>query len=734
MRIIKSFFLSGILFFSFYSDAYAQQQISVKVSPDVNVSINGLLDLDRSKYFNLASSVKEIHKINSDSRFDYYFKDLEMTVGRQLGLVFSETRWGNGFKEDAARPGYMDIDFFKSKANPNDNGLEAIKNIFGSNQGLANHDRHSAYPDFMETYTKEGKEDEKYPVNNEAAAEMVAHMLKYKYTDFQRPSYFELVNEPNWRFWGDQRFQDFHTVTRNKVKEMDIATEIGGPCYSVSYFYKDQFGSLSSLTNFIDNTNFELDFYSFHSYDYMKWDDAVGDFTGSITSGLPLESVFDALASYTFNKYGKELTYVGSEHGGYITDGDNRDFALDKLANQHFPGTGFEFEMKKRSIDNFIMVNSTIANTLTYMNHPHIVKKAVPFILLESAGWDPYYYSSLLVKEDFNKNSNNWSEAKLIHFFEYFADVKGRRIESFSADTDIQHHAFVDNKTLILLFHNQSNEPGNIDVEIDDINNPIQDMKIRRLTRGADFRATLSEESIDAINEVSISGQESIVLFVNYQNAIESTEEVNELIHYSPETANVFSGTKEFNITIPEHKKAKYAIVRVGISRSAGNGKEVGIKLNGKTLNVPIEDCADRITQSDYATTKIIKVHGSWLTEDNKVEVSFPDSKSGGVGAVAIRAALMDTEREDDDLVTGLEDEALEKRFKLFPNPTENQLKIATEKSGNVHVIDLSGKVILKKGIKAGYSILDLTKLARGNYILKFFNAQGVISKKIILQ
>ncbi len=712
-----------------------QQQISVQVSPSIDVSINGHLTLDRSKYFNLSTAAHQVHKIDNDTRFNYYFNDLEMTVGRQLGLVFSETRWGDGFKEDISRPGYMDIDFFISKATPNDNGLDALKGIFGEKQGLANHDRHSAYPDFMETYTKEGKEDEKYPVNNEAAAEMVAHMLKYNYTDFQRPSYFELVNEPNWRFWSDQRFHEFHTVTRNKVKEMGIDTEIGGPCYSVSYFYRDKFGSLSSLTNFIDNTNFELDFYSFHTYDYMKWDDVVGDFTGTINSGLPLESVFDALASYTYNKYGRELTYVSSEHGGYITDPDNRTFALDKLADQHFPGTGFEFEMEKRSIDNFIMVNSTIANTMTFMSHPHIVKKAVPFILLESAGWDPYYYSSLLVKENFNKNSNNWSEAKLIHFFEFFADVKGRRIESYTDDTDIQHHAFVHDNQLMLLFHNQSNEAGTIDIAIDEIgNNPIQNIMLRRLTRGVDFRATLSEESIADVNEIEVKGQESLIVFVDYQNAIEKTDEVNETMHYSAETANVFSGSKVFNVTIPEHKKAKYAIVRVGISREAGDGKEVIIKLNGRNLAVPLEDCADRLTQSDYATTKIVKVHGSWIQENNEVEVTFADGRSGGVGAVAIRAALMDTEREDDDLVTGIDDIDTNAGFNLYPMPTENRIKFTSEKSGFIQIFDLSGKVVLKKPINSGITTIDVSRLSNGNYILKFLGEKTVFSEKIIIQ
>ncbi|TRX57606.1 T9SS type A sorting domain-containing protein [Fulvivirga sp. M361] len=712
----------------------AQQQIKVNVSPSVSASINGQLELDRKKYFNLAASSSEINwNIQDQTRFDYYFKDLEMTVGRQLGLVYGETRWGNGLREDAARPGYMDIAFFKSKMNPNDNGLDALKGIFGNRQGLVTHDRRSAYPDFMETYTKSGGEEEKYPTNNEAAAEIVAHLLKYKYTDFQRPSYFELVNEPGWRFWGDQRFAEFHTAAKQKVDEMGISTEIGGPCYSVSYFYRKEYDQLSNITNFIDATNFELDFYSFHSYDYMKWDESAKDFTGSVSSGLPLDGVFDALASYTYNKFGKELSFIGSEHGGYITDPQNREDALNALADQHFPGSGFEHEMEKRSIDNFIMVNSAIANTLTFMNHPHIVKKTVPFILLESSRWDPYYYSSLLVKENFDKNSDKWAESKLIDFFRYFDGVKGRRVESFTTDTDIQHMSFVDGNTLTMLFHNQSNEEGTIDIDIDDIGNSIEELKIRRLGRGNDFRPVFEETTLSSVNDIQIGAQESIVLFATYQNTIQEDDIVDEIAHYAAETATKFSGSKTFTVQIPDHKRAKYAIVRVGLNRPSGASKDVNITLNGVSLSVPVENAADRITQSDngYSTTKIIKVAGRFLKESNDIEVSFPDGKSGGVGAVVLRAAIMGQERVD--VVTGIESH-LGQNFIMYPNPADRRLTVKTSKPGEIQIINLTGKVMLTSELSQGSTSLDLGDLAKGSYIIQFMHMDGVSSKKLILK
>ncbi|MDN5213112.1 T9SS type A sorting domain-containing protein [Fulvivirgaceae bacterium BMA12] len=711
-----------------------QQQITVNVSPGISASINGELELKREKYFNLAASSGEIAgKLNDQSRFDAYFKDMEMTVGRQLGMVFSEKNWGNNsLREDPGRPGYMDVDYFISKKNPNDNGLDELKAIFGDRQGIANHDRHNGYPDFMDQYTIDGSNGESYPTNNDAAAEMVAYLLKHRYTDFRRPSYFELVNEPHWKFWGDPRFVEFHTKAKEKVDALNIPTEIGGPCFSVAYFYRKEYESTSSIIRFMDDTNFSLDFYSFHAYDYMRWDDTANDFVGTVTSGLPLEGVFDALAGYTFNKYGKEFTYVASEHGGYITDADNRTMALNQLADKYFPGSGFAHEMEKRSIDNFIMVNSTIANTLVFMNHPHIVKKSVPFILLESAGWDPYYYSSLLVKENFDKNSPNYAESKLIDFYKYFAGVKGRRIESFTADTDIQHMSFVDGKKLIMLFHNQSNEPGELDIDIEDIENTMQEIKVRKLSRGIDFRPVLTEETATDLDDIIIEGQGSVVVFVSYENDIEEDDKVDEVTHYSLETSAQFNGSKTFTVDIPEHKKAKYGILRVGVSRDVNNAREMEIKLNGTSLNVPLEDCADRITQTDqvYATTKIVKVDGNLLREKNTIEVSFPDGKSGGVGAVVVRAALMDREREG--VVAGA-DSFQDRSFEVYPVPGKGLLNVKSHTGGKLQIIDFTGKTVWDQYVKAGVIKIDINNLSRGNYVVRIVNKNTVKTRKIFL-
>jgi hypothetical protein len=167
------------------------------------------------------------------------------------------------------------------------------------------------------------------------------------------------------------------------------STLIGGPCSSVGYYYRDEYQQLDNFISFIDNTNADLDFYSFHVYDYMGWNASKNDFTGRVSTGLPIAGVIDALGGYMRNTYNKDLKMVISEHGGYISSSTGEEVETASLANQYFPGNGFDWDMERRSIANHIMVSSAIANTMMFMDNPHVIEKSVPFILMESFGWDP---------------------------------------------------------------------------------------------------------------------------------------------------------------------------------------------------------------------------------------------------------------------------------------------------------------------------------------------------------
>ncbi len=647
-RIALKCSLLSLMTLSSYS-VMSQIKAVTECFPTVTKSVCGVSSFEREKFINMAGSSKEAENNCSAEQAKYLFEELGITFGRSLGMVKSEYNHSKSLREDSERAGYTDLDYLQEMCQPTELIGDYFNKIFGESENTALHDAHDTYPPYMPKYNTSKSQEHKhdFPENSDAAGELVAHILKYKYTDFTRPKFYEPVNEPTWEVWSDSRFVDMHTQIKRHVDGLGLDVEVGGPCLSVSSFYGNNYASTKGICQFMDDTNFGLDFYSFHSYDYYRWNRESKKFEGEINSGAPLEGVFDALASYSYNTFGREFSYVATEHGGYMSGksygvpgGDIRQEAFDYYANTYFPGEGFEYELERRSVDNFLMISSAISNTMVYMNQPHIVKKAVPFILLDTSKWDPYYYATLLVRDNFDKTSDSSVICPLIYFYEFFKGVEGEFVHSRCNSGDLQHLAYANDDELILLYHNVSNEGGEVSINLNDFDQKIKGVKIRRVGRyDGSLKPYLTEEQTESISNFSIAPQESVAIFISTKGELEITEQLEESVHYATEQRVQFVGAHTFELNIPDSSPIEESLLRVGINRKSGVQDGIRIKLNGVELSQEKELSADRYTGNNgYTTTRMISLPKGAIKEKNSVEVSFDDGGEGGVGAVVVRA------------------------------------------------------------------------------------------------
>ncbi|MEM6884990.1 MAG: beta-agarase [Verrucomicrobiota bacterium] len=613
------------------------------VDPGTTRAIGGISELDRKVYFSVCDPGAGFeNRIKDDAMYDYLVNELDISFGRLLGPV----KWtAKSLKEDPNRPGYADIEPLK-KTKPQE-GSEKFRQDFGSNLDVAAHGFHNAFPEFMGQFTTElSMKDEKHPQwipeNIDAAAELAAAVFKYTYTDFTRPRYYEPVNEPHWSFFGEQHMADWHLKMKEKVKEATPEVQVGGLCMSVSYFYKFNYRSFQGISSFVENTKGQMDFYSFHTYDYLRWHEDKNELYGRLQSGLTLEGSLDLVQNYTMNSLGREVEVVISEHGGYIGGHDPKgEFDGEAVASiilkQHYPDadlSSWEYEMKKRSIASFGHVSSCIANTLGFMDHPHTVKKAVPFLLINTWSWDPKYYAGLYVPKDYT-DKEEWVESDMALFYRFFRGVSGRRVKALCSDPDLQARAFVDGSQLFLVVNNQSFEEESVNlhgIETDSI-------QVRRFGRNADFTTSYAEETMDTPEVLQVAGRESLVIIADYGQPIQELAKVNEVNYYATETIKPVKEAT-FQIEIPANTELEYAQLRIGLTREPDASPEAIVTLNGKTLKVPLEDSAGRFTEKEYAMTKLIPLDVADLQEQNTVTISFPDSDEGYVGTAVIRGAV----------------------------------------------------------------------------------------------
>ncbi|MEO0795503.1 MAG: beta-agarase [Verrucomicrobiota bacterium] len=608
----------------------------IVIEPEVTRAVGGVSEVDRERYFSVCDPGTGFDKrMSGEGVYDELVNELGVTFGRQLGPV----KWtASQLPEDPERPGYADVSSLKDRKLPKPG--EAFYEAYKPNLDVAAHGNHNAYPEYMGKYELEGAnyhgDPEWIPENIDAAAELAAAVFQYNYTDFDRPKYFEPLNEPHWMYFSDEHMAAWHLAVKEKIQQTMPEVEVGGMCQSVSYFFRDNYQNFNGMKNFYDNTEGKMDFYSFHSYDYFKWED--DDFRGRVQSGSPLEGSLDLLQNYIVLEGGDEVDVVISEHGGYVNvqpkgmyDGEA---LAAEIAAKHFPEETWENELKKRSIIGFAHVSSIIANTLTFIDHPHTVVKSVPFLLPNTWNWDEKYYAGLYVPENYT-DKTKWVPTTMLDFYKLFRDVDGRRVKVTSNEPDLQTRAFVDGSKLFLVVNNQSWRPESVDlygIEADTV-------KVRRFGRNKDYTAYYTEDEISTPETLKVAGRESMVVIAEYDEPILETAAVNEVVCYADKTRQPLKDAT-FNITVPVDEEIDYAVLRVAMTRPSGMSHEPTIIFNGKVLEVPLEDAADRFDKGEYGTTKFIQLDPADLLAENTVTVGFSDSGEGAVGAAVIRAGV----------------------------------------------------------------------------------------------
>ena len=294
-----------------------------------------------------------------------------------------------------------------------------------------------------------------------------------------------------------------------------------------------------------------------------------------------------------------------------------------------------------RSIAEFNKISGIIANTMVFMDHPHIVKKAVPFLLLESMYWDPKYYSTLYVPYDFT-DKQRWVETKLSLFYRLMRGIKGQRVWVHSDDPDVQIHAVVKGAKTFVLLNNLSNNDHSLDWELP----TPKSANYRSLSRALDYTPYYSEKNLPVIKSgldfpSVLKARESAVLALDYGDDISFKKAYNEVAFYGDKTLVSINQDAEFNVQVPNADSVAESFIRVGISRPGNSGYQIQITLNDEELHVPLENATDRIDNGiDYASCKIIPIPPGLLDEENSISVSFPDGQPGSVGSVVIRASF----------------------------------------------------------------------------------------------
>ncbi|XP_046547168.1 uncharacterized protein LOC124257192 [Haliotis rubra] len=235
-----------------------------------------------------------------------------------------------------------------------------------------------------------------FPNNIDAASEFVSLMVQSAkdFTGGRIPKIFEVLNEPDWyeKTIDPQTNIDFHRAVADKLKKR-IGMKVCGPSYTSMILRQadeNNFSNWKKTAKFLDMSLDHLDFFSFHSYNYLRISGSTNSYFG--INEARLVASLDMVENYSHIKKGKNVQLINTEFGLGNMFGVDADFE-DGLTDFHtiYQPNGFMFTFlnMREFIDRvtiFLLSNeqfpghSTLRNSLfTIDGHPLEMTKFFTF-------------------------------------------------------------------------------------------------------------------------------------------------------------------------------------------------------------------------------------------------------------------------------------------------------------------------------------------------------------------
>lgn len=712
----------------------AQQAIKVDVNLDLRHSVNGTDSFARERFIVIHENLFS-NDWDSDAQRNSFLTDYDVYLGRDNGSLVWQ--YNQSF-EDPARPGHPLLSSLSSK------GLAdrmryanspAAREVEGRTGSMMVGGQMSIFPTSGPTNPNAccGPANGWTYANGSALGEYMATAVREFYgnggeTGQIRPTMVEVVNEPFYQAaeWNTTPLQiaQWHNDVAEQFNLILPEVMVGG--YTAAFPELERNGFDQWRDNwkmFMDEAGDNMDFYSVHLYDY-----GVPANPEQVVrrSGSNIEAVLDMIEHYSMLTSGEVKPWNISEYG-YWSPGIN--------------GTPYTKERDWHNLRSF----STMMMQL--MERPDVMLKTVPFVLNKATWWthpsgNNYPYRLMRQKNELaGESGTEWVYTELLQFFELWKDVRGKRIDTWSPDPDLQADAYVNgNKAYVILNSLEFSD------QVIDLNvlNPqeaaITGIKIKHLYRQPNLLPVLEETTHTALSSFTL-GQEATAVFeyTFAENLVldESTEEektyATDMLR--PIVANQPLTFRVEGVTAGARGEAT---LRLGIGRDRGKSRRPTLLVNGTPVNVP-EDYRgyDQNNRDRFFGTLEIPVPYVLLQENNEVTVAFPDG-GGHVSSVALQTFSFSREVvRGSNIVGTIQPQLTETQVRVYPNPVYREMTIALDPGlpeATISLVDSSGRIITRLSGQRGTLRLPVITLPSGVYLLRVRTSKGSTERKVVIR
>ncbi len=457
-----------------------------------------------------------------------------------------------------------------------------------------------------------------------------------------KPKYFEVINEPLYELVDiaaspiafDLVFQ-FHLTVAEQVRAASslLAGDnsdvlIGGYTAAFPDFEKDGFQRwIERHKRFIDLAGADLDFISIHLYDFAGIQTADGT-KKRFRKGSNLEATLDLLEAYTSSQFGAPKPLVVSEYGARI----------------HV----LEDEAWSPQRDG-IQMRGINALQIQMMERPHLILKAVPFIVLK-AEWGrtsvPYPWRLMRqAKEAPEEIGDEWVYTDMVKHFQLWADVNGTRVDTHATDPDLQVDGYLEGNRLYLIVNSLEFSDTRFDLELLGLaDTQIESTTIRHLMTASDGVPVLEELSNQDPRSVFTLGAEAtMIIELTLDQPVTPSETSIESKHFAPDLITPITAGQQltFKIDGVPLTSTGEAILRLGLGRAHGLSITPEVLVNSTAVAVPqdyrgYDQLLDGAGRESFFGVIEVPIPHQLLQPNNTIALKFPDD-GGHVSSIGLQ-------------------------------------------------------------------------------------------------
>ncbi|WP_245573477.1 agarase [Marinimicrobium agarilyticum] len=644
------------------SAAASEGATQVYVDSDVTRAVGDADTFHREAFITLHASHTEqdwwlgenADSVGGDNLMAEFVTEYDVYFGRDTGGMAWQL---SQVPEDPEKPGYADDEAIESRGNDATGWYSARQDVRGPIQRAQEHrnqqmivaaQQHPYWPNGTPTgqgWTFSQTDTPEEPLGT-ATGQYMSQFLKHFFRQSEgepgqpKPLYVEVMNEPLWELVTVAEdpvdlttIFEFHNTVAKEVRALNPDVLLGGYTVAFPDFEKDNFNRWEERDkHFLDVAGSNMDFISLHLYDFPDFTDN-GVPVKRYRKGANMEATLDMLNHYTDLSFGKEMPLIISEYGAQVH----------RLRNEPW----FPYR-------DWLTINSINSMMMAFMERPHQVEKALPFITVK-AEWGrisptvPYNFR--LMRQQFEaegESGEQWVYTELVKLYELWKDVGGTRLDTATDDPDLRVDAYRSDTETFIIVNNLDFETQEFALNFRDGAAPAK-IQTKQLFLG-DQELPLHDRTPMIENQTyselpqTLTLESEATMVIRYSNTGNAPlGELQETNYYANTYKQPIESARPITFEVDDINTSAegFAILRVGLGREHGLSLQPEITVNGEPVTVPTDwrggdQYLDGKGRESFFGVIEVPLPVELIDVNNTVRIKFPDS-GGYVSSLAIR-------------------------------------------------------------------------------------------------